>query len=238
MIVLLIRGPFARFQPLSAGTYRATMRFMPHSAAYGLVLHLAGIESRLEDPRFSGNPGSAGPSSGEVSGRGGRALPGRAGWLPADPQLPRRDHAGKDHAADCFGQKYNVQFVKREYLTDLNAAIAVEAGEELIDRIREGVLGGTSRAGDNRGVVFLGDRDFEASHISVSDKVPASYWYEPVSRDQRIGDVRHSTYLTVRIDRSDSSKTISKLFCPVSTPTSEIPAEAWQDCFQAPERGG
>jgi CRISPR-associated protein Cas5t len=52
-VVVLVRGPLARFQPYSAGTYRATMKFMPHSAAYGLILHLAGIESRLDHPKFS-----------------------------------------------------------------------------------------------------------------------------------------------------------------------------------------
>jgi hypothetical protein len=140
---------------------------------------------------------------------------------------------GKKHAPDCFGQKYNVQFAKREYLTDVHVAIAVDAGQDLLDRVRDGILGGPDRTDDKRGVVFLGDRDFEASHVILTEETPEAYWYRPVEREERIGDVRHSTYLTIRIDRTDSSKTVSKLFCPVSEATSVIPVEAWQDCVQA-----
>jgi CRISPR-associated protein Cas5t len=236
VIVILVRGPFARFQPFSAGTYRATMKFMPHSAAYGLVLHLAGIESRLDDPRYPETQVRPDLPSARIA-------VGAVGRFPSVEVGVQQIHnypvgsAGSDHAADCYGQKYGIQFVKREFLAGLNVAIALEAGTELMDRVREGVLGGTGRPGDQRGVVFLGDRDFEASHVSISGDVPEAYWYEPVARDERIGDVQHSTYLTVRIDRADSSKTVSRLFRPVSQPTSVIPAEAWQDCVQAPVEG-
>src|SRR4051812_42669176 len=111
-MVVLVRGPSARFQPLSAGTYRATMKFMPHSAAYGLVLHLAGIESRLDDPKFS-----------ETQVRPdlppARIAVGALGQFPSVQVGCQQMHnypvgnAGKDHAPDCFGQKYNVQFSKR-----------------------------------------------------------------------------------------------------------------------------
>ena len=237
MIIILVRGPFARYQPLSAGTYRATMKFMPHSAAYGLVLNLAGIESRIDDSKFA-----------ETQVRPdlppARIAIGAVGRFPTVQVGCQQMHnypvgsAGKDHAPDCFGQKYNVQFSKREYLTDLNLAIAVDAEQDLLDRVREGILGYAGRPDDKRGVVFLGDRDFEASHVSIADEVPEAYWYRPVAREESIGDVRNSTYLTVRIDRADSSRTVSKLFCPVSDATSKIPAEAWQDCVQEPASVG
>lgn len=236
-MVVLVRGPFARFQPYAAGAYRATMKFMPHSAAYGLILHLAGIESRVDNPEFS-----------ETQIRPdlppARIAVGAVGMFPVVQVGCQQMHnypvgsAGKDHAPDCFGQKYNVQFCKREFLTNLRAAIALDAGQELMERIRQGVFGGPGRSNDKRGAIFLGDRDFEASHVSIADEIPEAYWYRPVEPEERMGDVRHSTYLTVRIDRADSSKTVSRLFCPVAEPTSMIPAEAWQDCFQAPEDVG
>jgi CRISPR-associated protein Cas5t len=213
------------------------MKFMPHSAAYGLVLNLAGIESRLEDPSYAETQVRPGLPAARIA-------VGAVGNFPVVQVGSQHMHnypvgdAGKKHAADCFGQKYGVQFVKREFLTGLNVAIALEAGADLTERVREGVLGGNGRPGESRGVVFLGDRDFEASHVSIPDHIPEAYWYRPVGRDERIGDVRHSTYLTVRIDRDDSSKTVSRLFCPVSEPTSEIPPEAWQDCVQASVGGG
>jgi CRISPR-associated protein Cas5t len=232
-MVILVRGPFARYQPLSAGTYRATMKFMPHSAAYGLVLNLAGIESRLYDSKFS-----------ETQVRpdlpAARIAVGAVARFPAVQVGCQQIHnypvgpAGKDHAPDCFGQKYNVQFSKREYLSNLSVAIAVDAAKDLLAQVRDGILGNTGYSDAKRGVIFLGDRDFEASHVSIADEVPQAFWYRPVAREETIGDVQNSTYLTVRIDRSDSSKTVSKLFCPVPEATSKIPAEAWQDCVHAP----
>ena len=47
MLWLDIQAPFAACRPLVAGWYRPTAGFLSHSAVYGLVLNLAGIESRL-----------------------------------------------------------------------------------------------------------------------------------------------------------------------------------------------
>src|ERR1700754_5200984 len=43
---LHVRAPFAAFRGFQAGVYRSTSPVMPPSAAYGLVLNLAGIELR------------------------------------------------------------------------------------------------------------------------------------------------------------------------------------------------
>ena len=49
---LHIRAPFASFPNLRTGTYRDTMPIMPPSAAYGLILNLAGIEMRMRYSEF------------------------------------------------------------------------------------------------------------------------------------------------------------------------------------------
>ncbi len=49
MIRLRITAPFGAFRTFTAGAYRPSMPFMPPSAAYGLLLGLAGIETRLDD---------------------------------------------------------------------------------------------------------------------------------------------------------------------------------------------
>ncbi|HNB99411.1 MAG TPA: CRISPR-associated protein Cas5, partial [Leptospiraceae bacterium] len=41
-----VKAPFAAYRYFQAGNYRVTMPTMPHSAAYGLILNLAGIEMR------------------------------------------------------------------------------------------------------------------------------------------------------------------------------------------------
>src|SRR5690606_31673513 len=46
---LRLRAPFAAFRWMQAGVYRATSPVIPPSAAWGLVLNLAGVETRGED---------------------------------------------------------------------------------------------------------------------------------------------------------------------------------------------
>ncbi len=57
MLVLYVEAPFAVFRTFTAGWYRPTATFITPSAAYGLILNLAGIESRLreEDERHPGS---------------------------------------------------------------------------------------------------------------------------------------------------------------------------------------
>ena len=51
MLTLRVKAPFATFRPLSAGSFRPTAPFITPTAAYGLLLNIAGIESRQEDAR-------------------------------------------------------------------------------------------------------------------------------------------------------------------------------------------
>ena len=47
MLVLYVEAPFAVFRTFSAGWYRPTATFLSPSAAYGLLLNLAGVETLL-----------------------------------------------------------------------------------------------------------------------------------------------------------------------------------------------
>ena len=47
---LRIRAPFAAFRGFQAGVYRSTAPVIPPSAAFGLILNLAGIEMRDSTP--------------------------------------------------------------------------------------------------------------------------------------------------------------------------------------------
>jgi len=49
MLWLRIEAPFATCRTFTAGWYRPTATFLTPSAAYGLVLNLAGIDSRLRE---------------------------------------------------------------------------------------------------------------------------------------------------------------------------------------------
>src|SRR3981081_2436212 len=56
MMYLYVQAPFAACRTFTAGWYRPTATFLTPSAAYGLVLNVAGIETRLreEDPGHDG----------------------------------------------------------------------------------------------------------------------------------------------------------------------------------------
>src|SRR5206468_2639136 len=49
MLCLHVRAPFAAFRTFTAGSFRPTAPFVTPSAAYGLILSVAGVESRFDD---------------------------------------------------------------------------------------------------------------------------------------------------------------------------------------------
>src|SRR5438445_8690621 len=49
MLCLYLQAPFAACRTFTAGWYRPTATFLTPSAAYGLLLNVAGIESRLRE---------------------------------------------------------------------------------------------------------------------------------------------------------------------------------------------
>ena len=49
MMCIYFQAPFAVFRTFTAGSFRPTAPFMTPSAAYGLLLNLAGIEMRDDD---------------------------------------------------------------------------------------------------------------------------------------------------------------------------------------------
>ena len=57
MFFLYVEAPFAVYRTFTAGWYRPTATFLTPSAAYGLLLNIAGIETRLreEDERHPGS---------------------------------------------------------------------------------------------------------------------------------------------------------------------------------------
>src|SRR5215468_7616388 len=56
MLCLYVEAPFASCRTFTAGWYRPTATFLTPSAAYGLILNVASVESRLreEDPDHPG----------------------------------------------------------------------------------------------------------------------------------------------------------------------------------------
>jgi CRISPR-associated protein Cas5t len=190
---------------------------MPPSAAYGLILNLAGIEMR--------EPGDA-----TTRIRPGlpplRVAVGVVTW-PGCSSLYQQLHSypvgnsGKELAERTHGAKYWIAPARREVLVDYDGVIAAEGADDVIRRVSLGLSG---KLGPRYGLPFAGDNNFLFDTISL-EGVPA-YWYARI--DARSGPVKASTRLSVTIDREDNSKTTLGLFAPTPSPTEEPPEESWQ----------
>ncbi|MCH7726134.1 MAG: type I-MYXAN CRISPR-associated protein Cas5/Cmx5/DevS [Planctomycetes bacterium] len=235
MLKLYVQAPFATFRTFSAGSFRPSAAFMTPTAAYGLLLNLAGINSRLDDgkspmtlmrddlPRVRIALGI--PSSDESDGP----------VLPRVQSIYQQLHnypvgaSGKDHAKNTMGSKYNITPVRRQFLVGLRALIAVHADEELDSAIVSGLVG--EQKSDRFGLPFLGDNSFLPDVISTTSHADqAAFWFEKVSgSDDELEMKDDVTRLTSWIDRMDMSKTQSSLYAPSQSATLEPPETSWTE---------
>ncbi len=230
MIYLAIEAPFAACRPMIAGWHRPTAGFLTHSAAYGLILNVAGVESRLGEHE-AGHPGTV-PASATRPGlpRFELALgvPEAAG-LPRVGSVFQQLHVysvGKDNAGIrpefAQGRKNNITPVRREFLVDLRVVAAIRADDELIEAIRRGLLG--ERNDRRYGLPFLGDNNFSPDRIE--EIVPTAVrWFCLVGADRGGGPQAGTTRLTAFVDRLTPVGTRSALFAPVD-PASASPTES------------
>jgi len=215
-----LRAPFAAFRWLQAGVYRATSPVIPPSAAYGLVLNLAGIEVR-------------GPMTDETTGSRPEApalelAVGRVGPPPVVCTLYQQLHSypvgtsGARLKERVRGQKYWIAPTRREILVRWHGVVAVRGNAGLVDRVRSGLRG---EADDVRyGLPFAGDNNCLLDRADVYEEAPEATWYE---RWDGVGQRPGSCRLTVNIDRADASGTETPLFAPLSRPGRVVPDGAW-----------
>lgn len=256
MHYLYVEAPFAAFRTFTAGWYRPTATFLTPSAAYGLLLNIAGIESRLregEDGHDGKTPASllrpdlpavrlaVGVPTFRVRGAG-RVEKCDQGVdpFPRVQTVYQQLHnypvgtSGKERAESCRGNKYNITPVRREYLTDVRAVIAWEGDDERWERVERGLRG---ELNDRRyGVPFLGDNAFLIDRLHLLPSPQPVFWYERITADNAVGTRDRITRLTEQIDRAELSKTRSALFAPDMNATStDPPPNAW---VQIPSKAG
>jgi CRISPR-associated protein Cas5t len=255
-LIVYLEAPFAAFRTFTTGSYRPTALFLTPSAAYGLLLNVAGIETRLgeEGPGHDGKvpaslvrPGlpvaelAIGVPSFRLRGRNDRETLPVAGTFPRVQSVFQQLHnypvgpTGKEWAHQTKGNKYNISPSRREFLSDLRAVIAVRTDADTEARIRQG-LGTDPLDPEGRqryGVPFLGDNAFLPDRIEeLTDPGPVR-WYERIAADSPPGVREHATRLTVLIDRADLSRTTSHLYAP-GRPSTEPPAAAWTEINPPP----
>ncbi|AWM37106.1 hypothetical protein GobsT_49730 [Gemmata obscuriglobus] len=249
MLLLYVEAPFAVCRTFTAGWYRPTATFLTPSAAYGLLLNLAGIEMRLREeeasyPTKAGVPATVTRSglpaaklalgASAVKLRRGRPVSLDEGEepYPRVQTIYQQLHnypvgsSGGERAEATFGNKYNISPVRREVLVGLRAVIALDSSPELEQRVRHGVEGAS--VSGRYGLPFLGDNSFLPDRIDLLDAPPATHWYERLAS---VGEsVRpRASRLTVWIDRTDTSLTRSDLYAPTNSASSDIPPNAWTE---------
>ncbi|HVA51261.1 MAG TPA: type I-MYXAN CRISPR-associated protein Cas5/Cmx5/DevS [Pirellulales bacterium] len=246
MLVLYVEAPFAVFRTFTAGWYRPTATFITPSAAYGLVLNLAGIDSRLREDE----PGHGGKVPASLTRPGLPAMEIAVGVpeymlrgrtkvpIAVDVLFPRVQTvfqqlhnypvgtSGAARAESTKGNKYNIAPVRREYLSGFRAVIALRADDDLTHRVVRGIAGDFSER--RYGVPFIGDNAFLIDRIETLPEPGPVRWYERVIADPGSGPRGRTTRLTTLIDRADLSRTASALYAPQSEACiGEPPQLAW-----------
>lgn len=218
---LEVSAPFAAFRGFQAGVYRSTAPVMPPSAAYGLVLNLAGIEMR----------DYSNPKTTEIL-KDLQSLQLAVGVKkpPEKSSLYQQLHSypvgnsGKELASLTKGAKFWITPVRRELLIDYSGVIGVRTEDDnLRKKVERGLKGETER---KYGLPFAGDNNFLFDKIAVLDEPPEDIvWY--VRHQPNDKQVKGSCRLYIGINRTDNSKTTSHIFVPKENLGLPLPETAW-----------
>ncbi len=218
-LCIRVRAPFAAFRWLQAGVYRATSPVIPPSAAWGLLLNLAGIDTRGPERKTITTVRSDAPALeiavGAVAEASTTSLYQQLHTYPVG-------NSGKEYKARSHGAKYWIAPARRELLVGLDCVIAARGADEVLARVGRGLAGELETP--RYGLPHAGDNNLLLDRADVLNEPPRCRWYAPIGA----GDPprKGSSRLTIGIDRLDSSRTTSAVFAPLAESAS-IPAEAW-----------
>jgi CRISPR-associated protein Cas5t len=224
MLRLRVQAPFAVFRNFTAGSFRPSAPFLTYSAAYGLLLNLAGREMRAPDDGQSVTTWIAADLP-----RFELAL-GVYGALPTVQYVFQQLHnypvgsTGKERKNITFGSKYNIVPTRRVVLHRLDALIAVRGDPDLEANILAGLRGERVRYG----LPFLGDNNFLPDRIAPVTINESARWLVALDNGSAMDDVpEHGMRLTIAIDRIDMAKTQSQLFRVEASRKCTPPDGAW-----------
>lgn len=224
MICLYVQAPFAAFRTFTAGSFRPTAGFLTPSAAYGLVLNVAGIESRFDDGKSAMTLLKTDLPRVNIA-LGALCFPEAQSLYQQAHNYPIGKEAGAQYAPVAKGNKYNIAPTRRELLSNLRAYICLNENPELEQRVRDGLVG---KYNDTRyGIPFLGDNNFMVDVLREEAKGQPAYWYRKITDNDISGPKPRTTRLTITIDRQNMANTTSALFFPDAEPTVNIPESAW-----------
>ncbi len=218
---LRLQAPFAAFRWMQAGVWRATSPIIPPSAAWGLALNLAGLETRAAAPGSTTLVREDAPA---LELAIGQTAPATSATLYQQLHVYPVGNSGKENKQRTHGAKHWITPTRRELLVGLDAIIGVRSDDgDLLGRIPEGLRGGLD---DRRyGLPFAGDNNLLFDRITVVDTPPPARWYARMAPGEQ--PRKGSCRLTVGIDRSDSSRTTTMIFAPTAAAQISPPDSAW-----------
>lgn len=219
---LHICAPFASFPNLRTGTYRDTMPIMPPSAAYGLILNLAGIEMRGSLRKSITPIRSDLPTLKLAFGRVADSISEVSVILQNLHTYPI-GQTGKEHKPRTHGNKYWIEPTYREIIVNLDMMLGIRANSEPIDRVRQGLEGKSDHP--FYGFPFAGDNNFLFDRIDCLDKPLPTYWFVP--SDSNLDLEPGAVSLTVEINRQNPSQTRSILFSAIKNAVDYLPDSEW-----------
>jgi CRISPR-associated protein Cas5t len=229
---LYAEAPFAAYRPLWGGWFRPTAIFMSHSAAYGLLLNIAGIDYRVAGRHNGATPPDPGKSPRLriavgclPKPQGGPSMPSVGSSLeqlhvyPLNGEKTETSKKTKTSKTKTL-QKTHVRPVTGEFLVNLKAVIGIDAEPDLVEKLRDGLNGNLAR----RGAPFAGDSNMGFSYLEEYDG-PA-YWFSPFNH-QVIGQDARYMHSTLWIDRHESNRTRTGTFVLGGSPEVDVPEGGW-----------
>lgn len=223
MLCLYLQAPFGVSRTFTAGSFRPTAEFISYSAAYGLLLNVAGIEMRYDDGKSVMTLIRTNLPKLKLA-LGALSFPLQHSIYQQLHNYPVGEETGRRYKAGAMANKYNITPTRRAFLSNIRAYVAVDGSNEFESEVLAGLRGKSSRT---YGLPFVGDSNFLPDKLEqVTQREPA-FWYVPLTPDSASGMRERVTRLTITIDRADMSRTTSSLFAPTEQAQIEIPENAW-----------
>jgi len=199
------KAPFGAFRPFKNVEFATTAEFITYSAAYGLLLGLAGRE-REQKYEFEGARIALGCNR-----------------LPRVGRTFQQLIQGKRELTHTGGE-FNLRPFWRELVCDLEGWIGLD--HTLLERLVEK---GVEEAAtlDYWGVPFMGDNNLFVEKIEVNERAQPCRWFCPFT-GRRLPLGERLYYLSVWTDYQQNSRSASQLFA--LSPTRDS-LKADDDCW-------
>lgn len=224
---LHFKAPFGAFRPFQSMEMLSSAVFLTHSAAYGLLLGLAGIDrDRKED--FLGVRIAIGMLRMEDKQDKPRE-PRRGRVFQQLHRIPQGDDkkkraVEKERAKGSKSERIGVYW--REVLIDLEGYIGLDdkgLNDKRLESLVEQGINDPQSFNYYWGLPFMGDNNFFLERLEIVPKPEGCLWFSPLN-PQRMGQEDHYYYLSVWTDYAhENNRSNAGLF----SLTNDLDA-AWQ----------